>query len=115
MTARATPETIRSIMRRPHVIKNREKLNILTFCTHERYEQQLCKTGHNFYAINHGKKWDTDYGEIPENYFEIDGVPPAHVNIDLVLCHTPCERLAISQRIKHDLNIPVILHTRCRM
>ncbi len=111
MTARATPEAVRSIMRRPHVVSGREKLNILTFCTHERYEQQLCKTGHNFYAINHGKRWDTDYGEIPENYCEIDGVPPAHVDIDLILCHTPCERLAISQKIKQDLNVPVVLHT----
>ena len=111
MTARATPEAVRSIMRRPHVIKGREKLNILTFCTHERYEQQLCKTGHNFYAMNHGKRWDTDYGEIPKNYTQIDGVPPSHVDIDLVLCHTPCERLAISQNIKQDLNVPVILHT----
>ena len=111
MTARATPEAVRSIMRRPHVIKGREKLNILTFCTHERYEQQLCKTGHNFYAINHGKRWDTDYGEIPKNYTQIDGAPPSYVDIDLVLCHTPCERLAISQKIKQDLNVPVILHT----
>ena len=111
MTARATPEAVRSIMRRPHVIKGREKLNILTFCTHERYEQQLCKTGHNFYAMNHGKRWDTDYGEIPKNYTQIDGVPPSHVDIALVLCHTPCERLAISQKIKQDLNVPVILHT----
>ena len=115
MTARATPEAVRSIMRRPHVLKDleygREKLNILTFCTHERYEQQLCKTGHNFYAINHGKRWDTDYGQIPDNYCEMDGVPRGYVDIDLILCHTPCERLAISQKIKHDLNIPVILHT----
>ena len=110
MTSRATPEAIRAIMRRQHVLDSREKLNILTFCTHERYEQQLCKTGHNFYAIGHGKKWDKDYGEIPENYSEIDSVPPSHVDIDLVLCHTPCERLAISQRIKQDLNVPVILH-----
>ena len=115
MTARATPEAVRSIMRRPHVLKELEhggeKLNILTFCTHERYEQQLCKTGHNFYAINHGKRWDTDYGQIPDNYCEMDGVPRGYVDIDLILCHTPCERLAISQKIKHDLNIPVILHT----
>ena len=27
----------------------REKYNILTFPTHERYETQLCKTGHNFF------------------------------------------------------------------
>lgn len=111
MTSRATPESIRSIMRRQHVASSRKKLNILTFCTHERYEQQLCKTGHNFYAISYGKTWDRDYGEVPENYCEISESPPLHVDIDLVLCQTACERLAISHRIKQDLNVPVILHT----
>ena len=109
MTARATPEAIRSIMRRPH-IKPDDKLNIITFCTHERYEQQLCKTGHNFYSVRHGKQWDTDYGDVPDNYHVVD-VPPAHVDIDLILCHTACERLNISKRMRADLNVPVLLHT----
>ena len=34
MTARATPESVRAIMRRK---EKQEQLNILTFCTHERY------------------------------------------------------------------------------
>ena len=110
MTARATPEAIRSIVRRQGMDKF-DKLNILTFCTHERYEQQLCKTGHNFYSINHGKTWDKDYGEIPENYHIIDGAPPSYLDIDLILCQTACERLNISKRIKDDLNIPILLHT----
>jgi glycosyltransferase involved in cell wall biosynthesis len=110
MTSRATSEAIRSIMRRQHT-RQPEKLNILTFCTHERYEQQLCKTGHNFYCINHGKKWDTDYGEVPENYHILDNPPSSYVDIDLVLCHTACERLDISKRIRSDLNIPIVLHT----
>ena len=46
------------------------KLNILTFQTHERYEEQLCKTGHNFYAFNLDgmKQWNTKYAPMPENY-----------------------------------------------
>ena len=36
---------IRAATRKPT-----EKLNILTFPTHERYESMLAKTGHNFYA-----------------------------------------------------------------
>tara|TARA_Y100001937_G_scaffold127615_1_gene200394 strand:- start:350 stop:1408 length:1059 start_codon:yes stop_codon:yes gene_type:complete len=110
MTSRATPEAIRSIMRRQH-IKDEQKLNILTFCTHERYEQQLCKTGHNFYCLGYGKTWDTDYGEIPDNYHILSSVPPPHVDIDLILCHTACQRLEISKRIRSDLNIPIVLHT----
>ena len=109
MTSRATPEAIRSIMRRQHV-DEQKKLNILTFCTHERYEQQLCKTGHNFYCINQGKAWDTDYGSVPENYHILNSPPSSYVDIDLILCHTPCERLEISKRIRSDLNIPIVLH-----
>ena len=39
-----------------------EKYNILTFSTHERYETQIAKTGHNFYAFNANemKKWLND-------------------------------------------------------
>ncbi len=110
MTSRATPEAIRSIMRRQYT-DPKNKLNILTFCTHERYEQQLCKTGHNFYCINQGKVWDTDYGDVPDNYHILNSPPSPHIDIDLVLCHTTCERLNISKRIKDDLNIPIILHT----
>ena len=110
MTSSATPEAIRSIVRRSHHDPS-DRLNILTFCTHERYEQQLCQTGHNFYSLNYGKQWDKDYGNIPDNYFPLDGIPPPHVDIDLILCHTPCERLHISKNIKADLNIPIILHT----
>ena len=98
MVAKATQESIRAIMRRK---SPSDKLNILTFCTHERYEQQLCRTGHNFFSITYGKKWDTDYGEMPSNYYPIDNVPE-HIDYDIVLCHTTCERLKISQNIKNE-------------
>ncbi len=109
MIAKATPQAIRSIMRRQHITPN-DRLNILTFCTHERYEQRLCKTKHNFYSLRYGKEWDTDYGEIPENYNIIEA-PPSYVDMDLILCHTTCDRLNISRRLREDLNIPILLHT----
>ena len=45
-------------------------LNILTFPTHERYEQGLAQTGHNFYAYRAEgiKDWNPNYGQIPDNY-----------------------------------------------
>ena len=107
MTARATPESIRAIMRRK---EKQEQLNILTFSTHERYEQQLCKTGHQFYAIQSGKLWDTDYGEIPDNYHPMTEFPSG-VDFDLVLCHTTCDMLKTSLKIRDEFNIPVSLHT----
>ncbi len=73
MTTSATQRSVRSLMRHP---EQDEPLNILTFTTHERYEHNLCKTGHNFYALNVGAKtWDTDYAEIPENYSIINELP----------------------------------------
>lgn len=116
MTANATPRNVRSIMRHP---TEDEPLNILTFTTHERYEHNLCGTGHNFYALNVGQKtWDTDYSPIPNNYNIIDEVPE-YLDIDLILAHTSCERLQIT----HDylsqtrgaslnkLSIPILRHT----
>ena len=105
----ANQQTIRSMLRRSQ-LKESDKLNILTFCTHERYEQNLCRTGHNFYSINQGKTWNTDYGNIPENYNEID-ILPWHITFDLVLCHTSCDRLATAHKIKSMYNIPIIRHT----
>jgi hypothetical protein len=91
MTASPTARSIRSIMRK---IDRGDKLNILTFPTHERYEVNLCKTGHNFYSLKHGKTWDTIYAEVPENYHIISSLPE-EVDFDLVLSHTSCERIPI--------------------
>ena len=55
MTASATQRSIKSFMKK---IDRSEKLNILTLATHERYEENLCKTGHNFYSLKYGKEWD---------------------------------------------------------
>ena len=95
MTARASARSIRSIMNRD---KNRSKMNILTFATHERYEENLCKTGHNFYSLRVGKEWDTTYAPVPENYHIIDSLPD-YLDIDIVLSHTSCNRLQVA----HDL------------
>ena len=82
MTAKATQQSIKSILRRSSLSSD-EPLNILTFCTHERYEQNLCKTNHNFYSLKEGKLWNTDYSRIPSNYFPVTEIP-FHINFDLV-------------------------------
>lgn len=90
MPANATPRAVRNIVRSA---RPQKKLNILTFPTHERYEQNLARTGHNFYSLSFGKKWDTDYAKIPDNYYMIDAIPD-YIDFDLILAHTDCERLA---------------------
>lgn len=97
--------------------KNKSKrLNILTFATHERYEESLCKTGHNFYSLNVGKQWDTTYADIPENYHVIDKLPH-YVDFDLVLSHTSCNRIQLAHDLLSEsigtsnaITIPVLRH-----
>lgn len=115
MIASATPRSMRSIMKHP---KRGDKLNILTFTTHERYEHNLCRTGHEFYALNHGKAWDKTYAEIPENYHIINEIP-SWVDFDIVLSHTSCDRIQIAHDILSEtrnqkidkLPIPILRHT----
>tara|TARA_R110000824_G_scaffold50464_3_gene140897 strand:+ start:5294 stop:6325 length:1032 start_codon:yes stop_codon:yes gene_type:complete len=94
MTANATKRSIRNIMRRSNPI---EKLNILTFPTHERYEENLCRTGHNFYSLTvlPGKEWDEDYAKVPENYTILHKIPN-DIEFDLILAHSSCNRLQIA-------------------
>ena len=114
MTSRANQRSVKSILRSANRPK---KLNILTFATHERYEQNLCKTGHNFYSFAAGKTWDTDYGEIPENYHVIKTIPD-YIDFDLILAHTDCERLAgvhqylsgTDDRSGNRTHIPILRH-----
>lgn len=89
MTANASQRAIRTIMRRCDPDR---KLNILTFATHERYEENLCKTGHNFYSLAIGKTWDTDYAPVPDNYHIVNTIPD-YIDFDLILTHTSCDRM----------------------
>ena len=114
MTANATARSIRSLMRR---IRREDNLNILTFATHERYEENLCKTGHNFYSFKFGKEWDSTYAEVPDNYHIISSIPTS-VDFDLVLSHTSCNRLQLAHDLlsnttncsTNKISIPILRH-----
>ena len=116
MTSRANQKSVRSILRSAH---KPEKLNILTFATHERYEHSLCKTGHNFYSLKvlPGKEWDTDYAPVPENYHIIDSVPD-YLDFDLVLSHSSDNRLQVAHEAismtknakENKMHIPILRH-----
>ena len=115
MAANANKRAIKSIMRKCDPDR---KLNILTFATHERYEENLCKTGHNFYSLPIGKTWDTDYAPIPDNYHIINTIPD-YVDFDLILTHTSCDRMFKAHQLLSgsDINegnktgIPILRHT----
>jgi hypothetical protein len=115
MLVSANQRSVRSILRGAH---RPEKLNILTFATHERYEENLCKTGHNFYSLAIGKTWDTDYAPVPENYHIVNTIPD-YIDFDLILTHTSCDRMfqayqhltGLSINDGNRTGIPILRHT----
>ena len=84
--------------------------NILTFNTHERYQIQLAKTGHNFYAFTHegGKDWFPGHGEKPANYYVMPKNTLPSVNFDFILSHSKFGQYQMSQQINNFLRLPII-------
>lgn len=95
-----------------NVGRTNDKLNILTFNTHERYQTQLAKTGHDFYSFNHpgGKEWFAGHGEMPENCYQL----PANsmfpgVVMDLILVQSKFGQYQTMQEINRVLQLPVVV------
>jgi hypothetical protein len=89
----------------------KDKYNILTFDTHERYQTQLCKTGHNFYSFRYEncKEWDTKYAPIPENYYILPkGLLVHGMYFDFILSQSKFGQFQASQQINRTLNVPII-------
>jgi len=92
-----------------------EKLNILTFPTHERYESMLAKTGHNFYAYRAEgiKDWNETYAKLPDNYHLLDpeledNQIPEYVDFDLILSQNKFGQYQKAKEISHAMHLPVI-------
>jgi glycosyltransferase involved in cell wall biosynthesis len=90
----------------------REKYNILTFPTHERYETQLSKTGHNFYALNiaNTKKWNENQTPIPPNYHTLpQNQICEYLNYDFILVQSRYWQFQFAHRINQNLQLPIIV------
>jgi glycosyltransferase involved in cell wall biosynthesis len=92
--------------------EDKKRLNILVIgATHERYEQQLCLTGHKFYSYNDSiKQWNTQYGAKPENYIVLNAIP-SYIRPDLVLTHVSGNRLETANELANHFGVNVIRHT----
>lgn len=94
-----------------HLFKSRDQLNILTFPTHERYQQGLALTGHTFwlYRGEHIKDWERKYGLLPSNHILLPPKSiPSDIKFDLVLSQNKFGQFAIAKRLSESLNIPMI-------
>jgi hypothetical protein len=97
-----------SIMRRS-LVDGLTDFNVITFCTHERYEQSLSKTGHNFYSLKLGKVWNSDYGSQPNNYHQVNRLPE-HLYYDLVLCQD-MGRYREAKKVAEMYSVPLVMLT----
>ncbi len=94
--------------------EDKKKLNILTAPTHEAYEVELCKTGHNFYAYQHNsfKSWNDSYRPRPENYNLLsggnNGQLPMWLDFDLVLSQNKFGQFQILAPVAKALQLPLI-------
>ena len=98
-----------SIINKATTVK--DKYNIITFPTHERFESDLCKTGHNFYAFvgKDMKTWDSAYAEAPSNYyiFPKDSVLQG-IDYDFILANSKFGHLQTARNIASIWKIPII-------
>lgn len=92
--------------------KPHEKYNILTFPTHERYETQLSKTGHDFYALNitNTKQWNKTQTPIPHNYHILpENEICEYLNYDFILVQSRYGQFQFANKINQSLRIPIIV------
>jgi glycosyltransferase involved in cell wall biosynthesis len=96
-------------------LNNRDPLNILTFVSHERFEPNLCKTGHNFYSlITEGTRyWHTEYAPVPDNYIIFRDQIPSFIldKIDLIISHNPFVHIPIAYKLGLKVPLINIFHT----
>lgn len=93
-----------------------EKLNILSFPTHESHNTLLAKTGHNLYLWRgpHIKDWETKYRPLPSNVYLLKPngpLPP--ISFDLVLSQNKAGQYPVAQQIAQQLQIPLICLEHC--
>ena len=94
--------------------KNRP-LNILSFPTHERYQENLSKTGHNFFLWQGEgiKPWVENYADVPKgtvllNPEKASEQIPLNIDIDLVLSQNKFGQFNIAKQISEQLMVPLI-------
>jgi hypothetical protein len=92
-------------------LDKKEKYNILTFPTHERYETSLCKTGHEFYSLNiqNMKKWNSDQTPIPANYHILpENQICDYLNYDFILVQSKFGQFQLAKDINQQLSLPIV-------
>jgi glycosyltransferase involved in cell wall biosynthesis len=95
-----------------NVQRTSDKYNILTFNTHERYQTQNAKTGHNFYAFNFdgGKDWYDGHAPMPDNYYQMPkNSLYAGIVFDLIFVNSKFGQFQTAMQINQKLQLPILV------
>ena len=72
--------------------KSGDRLKILTFSTHERYQSNMANINADFWVINNSKikAWNSQYAEVPKNHKLLNNIEkisdiPNYLNFDAIL------------------------------
>ena len=106
-----TEFSTKKIINNCNTMFKKDKYNILTFPTHERYETQLAKTGHNFYSfhIDKYKKWNSEQVIVPENYFIMpEGDFSSYIEYDFILSQSKFWQYQAAKQIQKSIRVPII-------
>lgn len=100
---------------RQSILTEHDKLNILTFPTHERYQEGLAKTGHNFYLWQgqNIKDWNNKFAPLPKNHVLLNpshgqNQIPIDVEIDLILSQNKFGQFDVAHKLSSIMNVPLI-------
>ena len=89
----------------------KDKYKILTFDTHERYQTQLCKTGHDFYSFRYDncKEWDDNYAKRPDNYYILPkNSVLSGLDFDLILSQSKFGQFQVASQLNVTFDLPII-------
>ena len=90
--------------------KPKKKYDILTFSTHEAYQEAMAKTGHNFYLLQPDgqKKWNSNFRKVPDNCFLINSVGKIPKDIDFMISQERYSQIQAMLDLSNVTRIPVI-------
>ena len=88
----------------------KEKYDILTFSTHEAYQEAMAKTGHNFYLLElEGLKvWNEDFRKLPSNCVRVKSFDKIPSSIDFILSQERYSQIQNAKNFANGLRLPIV-------
>lgn len=98
----------------------KDKYNVITCPTHERYQENLTNTNADFYLFNGEgiKTWNKIFAQLPQNHHILNGQKginqlPQNIEYNFVLSQNKQGQFPILNQIAKSINVPLITLEHC--